>query len=445
MDLKQPGGKDSEETPAAPEAGSSQRSQADPSLETLREILFSQDRQRIVALADELDALEQRITDKDAFVAAVVPVLGDAIRRKIRDSRDEMVEALYPIIGQMIVRAVSEAIRDLARNIDAQMRQSFNLGMLGRRLQARLGGVSDAEIVLRESLPFDIAEIFLIHRETGLLLWHVSRAAGTSADSGLISSMLTAIRDFVADTFGRGEEGQLDMIEYGERRVLIEAAQYAYLAVVIEGVEPPGFRAEMRQRIIQISQTHEATLRAYDGDPTPLAPVEAPLSSLMMPTSASQGLSRRQKQFIAMVVGLSLLCMVGAYFSGTRVWQFVRTTPTPIFILFEPTPLALTAIPPPSLLTPTPSATTSGPVPTPVTGVMKGNVWLYREPSVGAVRLGVILARGQSGEILAAFDDWYKIRWTPQPQTEVTGWAAAKWVETTTPLPDQIVTPTPGP
>lgn len=56
----------------------------------------------------------------------VVPVLGDAIRRKIRDARTEMVEALYPIIGQMVVRAVSEAMRDLARSIDARRRDDVS-------------------------------------------------------------------------------------------------------------------------------------------------------------------------------------------------------------------------------------------------------------------------------------------------------------------------------
>jgi len=79
----------------------------DPSLEALRDILFSQYRQQIDTLETELDGLEQRIENEDAFVAMITPVLGDAIRRKIRDARAEMIEALYPIVGQMVVRAVS--------------------------------------------------------------------------------------------------------------------------------------------------------------------------------------------------------------------------------------------------------------------------------------------------------------------------------------------------
>lgn len=175
---------------------------ADPALETLRDILFSDSQRRIVELEGEVTDLERRLADKDAFVAMITPVLGSAIRRSIRDAREEMIQALYPIIGQTVVRAVSEAIRDLARTLDAQMRTSFDLPAVGRRIQARVSGVSSAEMTLREALPFNVAEVFLIHRESGLLLWHLSRDPATAHDSDLISGMLTAIRDFVEESFG---------------------------------------------------------------------------------------------------------------------------------------------------------------------------------------------------------------------------------------------------
>jgi hypothetical protein len=143
----------------AGDTGNPRPPQADPSLENLREILFGRYRQHIAELEAELDDLERRVSDEDALIGMIAPVLGDAIRRRIRDARDEMVEALYPIIGQTVVRAVSEAIRDLARTIDAQMRTSFSPRVIWRRLQARVSGISSAEMALRESLPFEVAEV----------------------------------------------------------------------------------------------------------------------------------------------------------------------------------------------------------------------------------------------------------------------------------------------
>ena len=187
----------------------------------------------------------------------------------------------YPIIGQLAIGAVSEAVQDLARKVDAQVRRSFDFRALWWGICARLGGASQAETSLRALLPFEVNGVFLIHRETGLLLWHVSREPEAAQDSDLVSGMLTAIRDFAQDAFGRGKEGQLEEIEYGDWRILLEAARHAYLAVVVSGVEPPGCRAEMRECIIEVEHCLAEVLHHYDGDPTAIAPVADILMPLM--------------------------------------------------------------------------------------------------------------------------------------------------------------------
>jgi hypothetical protein len=236
----------------------------------LRQILLSDYRHRTDACEVRFEELEHRLADEDALVALLTPVLGRAIRRSIGDAREEMIEALYPIVGQLVLRAVSEAMRDLARTIDAQVRTSFDLRTLWWRLRARFGGASRADLTLRASLPFELVEIFLIHRDTGLLLQHSSASHDVLPDSHIISGMLTAIRDFAQDTLGRDTEGQLEEIEYGDRRILIEASQHAYLAAVVEGTEPVGFRAAMRRQIIEIEHTYDSELRNFKGDPAAL-------------------------------------------------------------------------------------------------------------------------------------------------------------------------------
>ncbi|MGD1994586.1 MAG: SH3 domain-containing protein [Anaerolineae bacterium] len=441
----------------AGDTGSPGQPRADPSLEDLREILFGRYRQRMAELEAELDDLERRVSDEDALIGLVAPILGDAIRRRIRDARDEMIEALYPIIGQTVVRAVSEAMRDLARTVDARTRASFSPPILWRRLKARLSGVSSAEMALRESLPFAVAEVFLIHRETGLLLHHVSHGPDASSDRDLISGMLTAIRDFAQDAFGRGEEGQLDEVQYGEWRILIEAARHAYLAVVVDGIEPPGFRAEMRQRIIEVEHTYEKILRHYEGDSAPLAPVEGSLRSLIA-AAEPRALSPVQKRVLAGAFGLAVVCLAMGCLGGGWAWRVVRATPTPMPVAVAPTP-TFTATPSPSptaTVTATPSPThtltpsptrTPEPTPTsaPVIGLVTGNVWLRGGPSAGSPRLGVILERGQTVELLAVFGEWYQVHWAPEAGAEVTGWVPRQWVGTTVPIPAYMVTPTVGP
>ncbi len=476
MAIEQQEGEEIRRPASADNVDSPSSSSADPELENLRQILLSNYVRRVAELEAELEALERRVTNKDAFVAMVIPILGDAIRRKIRDSRAEMVEALYPIIGQTVVRAVSDAFRDLTRTIDAKMRSSFNLKAMGRRLQAWTSGVTRAEMIIRESLPFSVAEIFLIHRETGLLLWHISPDPDSAPDSDLISGMLTAIRDFVRESFGRGH-GQLDEIQYGERRILIETAQQAYLAVVVDGIEPPGFRTEMRERLIEVGYAHAEVLRDYQGDPTPLAPVEAPLRSLTAVAEPTR-LSSTQKRILVGLAGVAVVCFLATSLVGMWGWQLIRSTPTPLPVVVVPTSTpTLTPTPSPTqtatptatstpeptstptptfTLTPSPTSsptststptatTTPTPTPVPLVGIMTGNVWLRQEPSAASLRLDIVLERGQPVEILAASGNWYRVRWSPQTEAEIIGWVPAEWVGSAIPIPERIITPSQGP
>lgn len=368
-----------------------QEAPLDKSADDLREILLGAERQRADDLAQQVAELERQVNDKDALIALLMPVLGDVLRQKIRDARAEMVEALYPIIGQVVVRAVSEAIRDLARSVDAQMRMTLTPRAVWERVRARLGGVSEGEMLLRQALPFAVAEIFLIQRSSGLLLWYVSSQPVEVRDSDVISGMLTAIRDFTQDAFGAAKEGDLDEIQYGDRRIVIEAAQYAYLAVVVDGIEPPGFRAQMRGLLIEIQSQFESVLRDYAGDASPLAPVEAQLRTLFAPPAltprAAQGLTGGQKRILAGAAAALVLCLVLTCIAVRGVVQWANNLSKPVTVYIEVTPLPTPTLPP--TLTPTATLTatpTASPTVTP-TATFTPTPQLFARPIVAQLNL----------------------------------------------------------
>ncbi len=262
--------------------GAVETSRDDAFLAELRAILLVDDRAHVGQVTHDVADLKQLLGDDEKLTQIIAPVMDRALRTSIEQNREEMIEALYPIIGQTVVRAVREAVQDLARTVDARVRTSFSPGLVFERLQARMRGVSSADLALRDALPFRVEQVFLIHRASGLLLRHVSIDPAATQDSDLVSGMLTAVRDFAADAFGRRAGEQLDVIEYGGRRILIEAAEDVYLAVVVDGVEPSGFRAEMRDRVIDIENRYYGLLRNYEGDATPFAAVDSELISLSL-------------------------------------------------------------------------------------------------------------------------------------------------------------------
>ncbi len=353
-----PGAPESDGQPAVP--FTDEKAPAD-GLETLRSILVDPERERVARLEAQVAELEVRTQDHDALVSAITPVLGDVIRRKIRDSREEMVEALYPILAQLIARAVAEAIRDLARTIDTRMRTSFSPQSIGRRLRARMAGISESELVLRDALPFRVAELFLIHRDSGLLLRHLSNEPKTAADSDLISGMLTAIRDFAQDAFGRGQEGQLDEIQYGTRRILIEASRHAYLAVVVDGVEPPGFRATLRDQIIAFENEYSEALVKYDGDASRFTSADAGLAQLMAetrPTEIPSGheLTAGQRRIAVLLALLLIACLLAACLGSILTVRSALNRPVPAVLIVVTATPGPTDVPVPTATLP-PAAT----------------------------------------------------------------------------------------
>lgn len=270
------------------------------------------------ALQAALDAVEERIHDKERLRATIAPIIAasihssiqnsrheminalhpiiaDAIRTNVNASREQMIDALYPITGRLVQRSVTEAMRDLAQRLDAQMRATFNLRTIGRRVHACLRGIPLAELVLRESLPYDVSELFWIHRETGILLRYHTRKAGADPhaaggqapladgypDSEVIGSMLTAIQDFVEHAFGEEADEHLGDVEYGDKRILIEVARYTYVAIVLRGVEPSGLRAALRENLYEVERCCDAMLRCFDGDTAPFAQVHEPFQALL--------------------------------------------------------------------------------------------------------------------------------------------------------------------
>ncbi|MBV7339069.1 hypothetical protein KFU94_64805 [Chloroflexi bacterium TSY] len=239
------------------------------------------------------DTIRRNISEsKDEMVAVLNPIIADTIQSSVSESQDEMVEALYPITLQLVRRSVSEAIQDLTRKIDQQMRNTFSLRTIRQRIQAKTKGVSDAEFILREALPFDIQEIFLIHQETGILLAHYEIGASSESevdpDSEIIGGMLTAIQDFVQDAFGRDDDrraegDQLGEVRYGSQHIMIEPAQQVYIAIVTTGVKPRGFRERMREYVYAIEREHSDHLRDFEGDTSLFNSARTQLISLVEP------------------------------------------------------------------------------------------------------------------------------------------------------------------
>jgi outer membrane protein OmpA-like peptidoglycan-associated protein len=246
----------------------------------LRGLLVGPEQARIGLLEARLDSPETRAAELAAILpkavrisieksgelkAAMVSVVEESLCSSIRRNPQIVVEALFPIIGSIIRKAVTTALNGMVESLSRVLEHSLSWESLKWRLEAMRTGKPFAEVALFHSLLYRVEQIFLIHKETGALLQSTTSVPGTH-DKELISGMLTAIQDFVRESFSVNEEDELDTVTMGDLRVILERGPRAVLAAVVRGAPPETLHPRLQDTINEIHLLQEGELNRFHGD-----------------------------------------------------------------------------------------------------------------------------------------------------------------------------------
>ncbi len=263
------------------------------------------------ALGPEVGAAirEQIRLDRDEIVGALAPEMGAAIKQQIVLERDSMVDALYPVIGSTISKYFAEAIRDINQKVE----QTFSVEGVLRKARAKMQGVSEAELIFKESVPFEIQAIFLIHNLSGLVMIDIQKSDLDSLadpiDSDMLAGMLTAIRSFASECMSRSENTtELDAINYSGSKILLEVAGYCYLAVIIRGEPDAALVTKIRDVFGRLVQLYGDRFKEFDGDPS-IIPMEAELE-LKTLIEFERVKTLKQSPKTLLFIGVALLALV---------------------------------------------------------------------------------------------------------------------------------------
>jgi outer membrane protein OmpA-like peptidoglycan-associated protein len=256
------------------------------------------------ALAPEIAiAIREQITlDEDAISDALGSEMGKAIKTQIELEKDAMVDALYPVIGSTISKYMIEVVQ----SINEKVENTLSVEGVKRKIRARLKGVSEAELILQESIGYSIQAIFLIDKDSGLILEEVQPDDRTHLESDLVAGMLTAIRSFANDCIASGSE--LNEIDYGDWQIPLEVAGYCYLAVVVKGQPSKQFRQKVRQVLSEITLKYGDEIESYQGDRNVIPPkVRQLLLQLLDPEISELANSSKKTKPTTLLLLLALL------------------------------------------------------------------------------------------------------------------------------------------
>jgi OOP family OmpA-OmpF porin len=205
------------------------------------------------------------------------------------------------------------------QNLNAVLDRGLSLHNLKWRIEAWKTGRNYAEIVLYHTLIYRVEEVLLIQRPSGILLHHLAAPGVPPIEPDVASAMLSAIQDFVADSLGSRQKGELQTLEAGSLTVWIEPGPSACLAAVIQG-RPPGDLRESLQRALEcIHREFGQRLASSDGLDGAPGEVEAILSECL--TSAFRP-SSAGKPYGKVALGLGVVAlMVWATLWGVSLFR----------------------------------------------------------------------------------------------------------------------------
>jgi len=227
------------------------------------------------------EAVVLRSKQDKQLVEAIVSTVEEAIQASVKQDENVLSESFFPIIGPATRKAIATALDEMMQSLNQTLEHSLSPESFKWRLEARRTGKSFAEIVLLRTLIYRVEQIFLIHRNTGLLLHHVMLKQVAAQDPDLVAAMLTAIQDFIKDSFTVNQEATLNSLRFGELTIWIEAGPQAILAGIIRGKPPQELREVFQAAIEKIHLKLVTELHNFVGETEPFQASEPYLESCL--------------------------------------------------------------------------------------------------------------------------------------------------------------------
>jgi outer membrane protein OmpA-like peptidoglycan-associated protein len=326
------------ETPKPGNGGEAGPAASDPLVE-LRGLLLAAEEAQVVKIQERLDdprsraedvgrvlpeAIAIRSGEDRALTDALLPSVEEAIGISVRRHPDVLVDGLFPVMGPAIRKSIVNTLSEMLESLNQTLALGFSRQGLKWRIEAWRTGKPFAQVVLLRTLLYRVEQVFLIHRQTGLLLAQVSAGGAAIEDADMVSGMLTAIRDFVDDSFGSGAgAGGLDAFRVGELTVFVEQAPQALLAAVIRGNPPAELRTVLAEALERIHREQERAFEEFSGDAAAFQrsrdALESCLKSQKHPAQEKAPRARGARRYLPLFVALAVVVGLAGFWIFSTV------------------------------------------------------------------------------------------------------------------------------
>jgi hypothetical protein len=263
----------------------------------------------------------QNIKVEELADSLKIPV-EQCLKQSVNDDAQTLADALFPVMGPAIRKSINESMKAMVEKINVAVEQSISPQAVAWRIESIRHGVPYSQIVMKNTLVYRVEQVFLIHRQTGLLVQHVSREESEVTDSDAVSAMLTAIQDFIRDSFSSNKNDELERAEVGEYTVWLERSPFAVLACVVRGIAPYEYKTTMRITLEAVHARYGFLLENFEGDSAPLEPCRSLLQQALQVEIKKKDKDEQQKSRYFSKPFIAVLVILGGSFLGWNYWRW---------------------------------------------------------------------------------------------------------------------------
>lgn len=269
-------------------------------------------KQRTEDVADVLsESIEIASQDTERLSASMSGVIHNSIQKLIKKDPKSFADALFPVMGPAIRKSLNETLKSFMQSLNYVLELNTSRQGLTWRWEAWRKGVKYSDYVLKKTLVYRVDEAFLIQPASGLLISHVAHSGVEASDSDAVSAMLSAIQDFIHDSFSVDKSSGLETVELGEQTLWVVAGPQAILACAIRGIAPPELRTEFQKVLEDIHGQYEDKLAEFNGDRDSVGGVPDLLASCLNDQHSdfrSEDKPKESKRFLSPPL-IALLCL----------------------------------------------------------------------------------------------------------------------------------------
>jgi outer membrane protein OmpA-like peptidoglycan-associated protein len=299
--------------------------------EELRHLIVAPEQEGIAAIQDRLENLEKRTQDVSSVVAeaiqmrrekgddlaladALAPTIQETLRESVRRDPHVLADALFPVMGPAIRKSITETLRGMLESFNEALEHSLSWRGIQWRIEAFRTGRPFAEIVMMHSLLYRVEQVFLIHRETGLVLNHVVAPSAPAQDADMVAGLLSAIQQFARDSFQSGQTENLDNMTFDELQIRVVSGPNAVIATAIRGHAPETYNLAMQETLEEVQRQYSTALVNFKGDPGPFRPAESQIARLLE-TQYREKPADRKRPRAAIIAGAIAAAVVIGWFA----------------------------------------------------------------------------------------------------------------------------------